>query len=168
MPDKTKQATDDQSQTNPSLPPLTGSARVKEQEPSAAAQAQEDKLMAEIVSTSEAMDAEALSKLKKEAPEIKRAQPQPELKPDVEDAGVKIPEEDADRVVRQGTTLNLPVSEDVYKKGQHTKVSGKIEGAPGQKIVTGVSSIAALVIWVGRLFKLAHKHAMKVVFRHAN
>lgn len=150
------------------LPPIpTGSTKAKEQEPVSAvsAAAEEDQLMAEITSTSEAMDAAAIERLQKDAPDIKRSQPQPELKPDVEDAGVKIPEQEADNVIRQGSTLSLPVSEKAYKKGQQTKVSGKIEGAPGQKIVVGVSSVAALAIWIGRLFKLAHMHAMKIVFR---
>lgn len=151
----------------PVVPTPGVAAKAKEQEPvsASAAKAEEDQLMAEITSTSEAMDAAAIERLQKDAPDIKRSQPQPELKPDVEDAGVKIPEQEADNVIRQGSTLSLPVSEEAYKKGQQTKVSGKIEGAPGQKIVVGVSSVAALAIWIGRLFKLAHMHAMKIVFR---
>ncbi len=141
----------------------SGSVKAKEQEPTAAARAQEDKLMAEIVSTSEVMRKEALDKLEKELPDIKRR----ELKmpADVEDAGVKIPEEDADKVIRDGTTLSLPVSDEVYNKGLSTKVSGKVVGAVGDKLVVGVSSIAALAMWIGRLLKMAHKHTMKIVFR---
>ena len=140
-----------------------GSTKTKEQEPSSKARAEEDKLMAEIVSTSEVMRREALDKLEKELPEIKRQELK--LPPDVEDAGVKIPEEDADKVIRDGTTLSLPVSEDAYKRGMHVKVGGKVEGTVGNKIVVGVSGIGALALWIGRLLKMAHKHAMKVIFR---
>jgi len=149
-------------------PPPSASTKAKEQEPisATAAKAEEDKLMAEIISTSEVMRKEALDKIEKELPDLKRQELK--LPPDVEDAGVKIPEEEADKVVRQGTNLSLPVSEETYKKGQETKIEGKVEGAPGAKIVVGVSSIAALAIWIGRLFKLAHKHTMKIIFRGGN
>ena len=33
------------------------------------------------------------------------------------------------------------------------------------KTVVGVSSLAALAIWVGRMVKVAHGHAKKAVFR---
>ena len=163
MPDD-KNSNDDKSQKSVTTPQSSGSSvKTKEQEP--AARAEEDKLMAEIVSTSEAMDAEALAKLQKESPEIKRAQPEAKLPPDVEDAGVKVPEEEADKVVKNGTTLSLPVSEDAYNKGLQVKVIGKVVGAVGDKIVVGVSSIGALALWAGRLLKMAHKHAIKVIFR---
>lgn len=168
MPNSTDPQTQSQDdQKTVVLPPLSspGQPKAKEQEPSKAARAEEDKLMAEIVSTSEAMDAEALAKLQKESPEIKRAQPEAKLPPDVEDAGVKVPEEEADKVIKEGTTLSFPVSEDVYKRGLQSAVIGKVVGAVGDKVVVGVSSIGALALWVGRLLKMAHKHAMKVIFR---
>ncbi len=166
---KSPQAISDDKKQKAQVPTSASVGRAKEQEPTAAteaiARAEEDKIMAEIYSTSEATRKEALDRIEKELPDLKEKRQELKLPPDVEDAGVKIPEEEADNVIKQGTTLSLPTSEEAYKNGQHTKVSGKIEGAPGQKIVVGVSSVAALAIWIGRLFKLAHKQAMKVVFR---
>ena len=149
----------------PVIQGATVSTKAKEQEPVGGSQAEEDKLMAEIVSTSEATDSEALAKLRKEAPDIKRSQPRPELKPDVEDAGVKVPEEEADKVVKSGSTLSLPVSEKDYQQGSATELGGKVVGTAHDKDVVGVSGISALALWIGRLLKMAHKHTMRVIFR---
>lgn len=132
----------------------------KEQEPTVSFE-DEAKIVAEIQDRSAAIDREAIERVRAEIPESKQAMPEPELAPDLEDAGVESPQKEADRVILQGASLNLPISEDEYEQGLKTKFGGKTF----DKSFVGVSSFIALSMWVGRLIKMAHKHAMKVVFR---
>ncbi|KKR65076.1 MAG: hypothetical protein UU05_C0029G0018 [Candidatus Curtissbacteria bacterium GW2011_GWA1_40_47] len=83
------------------------------------------------------------------------------MAPDVADSGVKAPQSQANEVVTQGTTINLPISEKEYKKGLHQKIAGVVVN----KVVVGTSSLFALATWVGRLIKIAHKHTIKVIFK---
>ena len=152
----------------PPTPPVTGSGspvapRVKEQEAVPSGKS-EDELMVEITTRAEALDRKAEAKVKESLTEVRRAVPEPEVPPDVEDAGVVSPVAAAEEVVKRGTTLDLPISEASYKKGLHQKVTGVVK----DKVVLGVSSLAALAMWIGRLIKMAHKHTMKVVFRSAD
>lgn len=136
----------------------------KEQEPvhdELAAKAEEEKLMTEIRTTAEAADKQALEAIQNSLKEAKRSVFEPELPPDVEDAGVVNPTKAAEAVVEKGTTIDLPIDEETYKKGLRAKVRGKSEG----KSFVGVASLTALALWIGRLLKLAHKHTMRVVFR---
>lgn len=137
-----------------------GGGAGKESEPAISFE-DEAKIVAEIGDRSSAIDREALDRVREQIPEAKQAMPEPELSPDVEDARVSNPQTDADNVVIKGATLNLPFSEGEYNKGLHIRIAGKIM----DKTVVGVSSLVALSMWIGRLIKMAHKHAMKVVFR---
>ena len=130
----------------------------KEQEPQFE---EEEKLMAEIRSAEAIADKEIAEKLKKEFKEIMEARPRPKLPPDVEDAGVFHPEDEAEKVVRDGTTLELPIGESSYEKGLHMKVAGAVRSG----VVMGVSSLVTLAMWAGRIIKMAHKHMMKVMFQ---
>lgn len=146
----------------PSLPPPIPKA--KEQEPAASektAEAEEEKLMAEIRTVAETADRQALEAIQETIAEAKRAHFEPELPPDVEDAGVVSPTKTAEEVVKQGTTIELGTTEQAYKQGLHKKIVGHVVN----KVVVGASSLAALAIWIARLVKLAHKHTMRVVFR---
>lgn len=134
--------------------------RVKEQEVAGDGKS-EDELMTEITTRAEALDREHEAKVRESLAEARRAVPEPKVPPDVEDAGVVSPQLAAEEVVKGGTTLDLPVAESVYKKGLHQKVAGAVK----DKVVVGVSSLAALALWIGRLMKMAHKHTMKVIFR---
>lgn len=134
---------------------------VKEQEPGGPTGGEENRMMAEIKTTSDAIDQEMETKVQEQLAEAKLAHPGPEIPPDVEDAGVGHPETDAEKVVRDGSTFNVDVDEKTYKKGLHVKVAGAVR----DKVVVGVSSLAALALWVGRLIKIAHKHTMKVIFK---
>lgn len=136
----------------------------KEQEPATsemAAEAEEDKLMTEIRTTAEGADRQALEAIQASIKDAKRAHFEPELPPDVEDAGVVSPTKKAEEVVARGTTIELGTSEQVYKQGLHAKIAGHV----ANKVVVGVSSLAALAMWIGRLIKVAHKHTMKVIFK---
>lgn len=121
----------------------------------------EDKIMAEIRTTAEAYDKQKLGEVEALIKEAKRAQVEPQIPPDVEDAGVVSPQTEAEKVVQMGSTLELPVSEEAYNRGLHKKVVGAVV----DKVVVGVSSLAALAMWIGRLLRIAHKHAMKVIWR---
>lgn len=173
MSAQNKTVKDDRSHVNPSALPSLGntpssSSKGKELESSDSLRKEEDRVMAEITTTADAIDREAIAKARESFPEIKQAVPEPELKPDVEDAGVKVPSVDAEDVITSGPTIELGTSENIYKKGLGMKVTGRVVGSVGNKIVVGVSSLAALAMWVGRMVKMAHKHAMKVVFRNAD
>jgi hypothetical protein len=162
--------TDDKNKKQPpsSMIDLQGRA-AKENEPTAedrSADLEEEKLMAEIRTTAEAADKQALEAIQGSLKEAKRASFEPELPPDVEDAGVVNPTKQAEEVVAKGTTINLPLTEEEYQKGLKTQIHGKSDE---KNSVFGVASIAALAIFIGRLFKLAHKHTMKVIFKkHAD
>jgi hypothetical protein len=131
----------------------------KELEPQEA-RAAEGKLMAEIKSTQDRVDQQALAELQEQV-DAAIAHPEPELPPDLVDTGVIRPEKEAEKVISDGTTLNLPIDEDEYRKGTKTNVSGTVSN----KSVIGVSSLVALAMWIGRLIKIAHKKTMRVVFR---
>jgi hypothetical protein len=122
---------------------------------------EEEMLMSEIRTTAETADRQALEAIQGSLKEAKRAVFEPELPPDVEDAGVVNPVKKAEEVVSKGSTIELPIDEEEYKDAQKTRVAGKSDN----KSIIGVSSIAALAIYIGRLFKMAHKHTMKIVFR---
>lgn len=147
---------DDQKKTT--AVPVGGPAAAKEIEPQFD---QEEKLMTEIRAAEAVADKEIAERLKKEFQEIVEAHPRPKLPPDVEDAGVFHPEAEAEKVVQDGTTLELPIDEPSYEKGLHMKVVGVVRSG----VVVGVSSLATLAMWARRIIKLAHKHMMKIVFR---
>ncbi|HSX18945.1 MAG TPA: hypothetical protein VLE91_02300 [Candidatus Saccharimonadales bacterium] len=154
--------------TTLAAPPVGAvSSAAKETEPGKTAAAEvadieEEKLMAEIRTTAEAADKQALEAIQESVKEVKRSHFEPELPPDVEDAGVINPQKAAEEVVINGPTIDLPIDEAKYKQGLKVKVSGKVDN---KKVVVGPSSLAAFAIWVGRILKLAHKHTMRVVFK---
>ena len=150
-------STDDQMAKRGIGAPLT-----KEQEsPPEAAEVEEEKLMAEIRTTAETADRQALEVIQTTIAEAKRAHFEPELPPDVEDAGVVSPVKKAEEVVQHGTTIELGTTEQAYKQGLHAKIAGHVTN----KVVAGVSSLAALALWISRLLKMAHKHTMRIIFR---
>lgn len=122
----------------------------------------EAKVVAEIKSTAAAIDKEAWERVRADVPEAKQAFGEAELPPDLEDSGIVSPPIEADKVVSRGTTISLPISKKEYEKGQRERFVGH---ASSGKSFVGVSSLIALSMWIGRLIKMAHKHAMRVVFR---
>lgn len=157
----------------PSTAPSSGGV-TKEAEPKKLEDTEEE-ILSEIVSTSEAADEQAEKAVQESLAEIKKkhglehvgklARPKPQIPADVYDAGVKSPQDDADAVVKQGTTLQVEVSEAKYKDALDEKVKAKTSR---EKVVFGPRSVVALAIWVGKMIKLAHTHAMKIVFRRGN
>lgn len=149
-------------------PPAAGVGQAKEHEPQnadseAKAQAEEDKLVAEIKTRGESLDAQALGEMQKVINEVKQGAAESiKLPPDVEDAGVVAPEQKAEEVVKDGATVVLPIEEETYKKGLKVKVSAK---TMVDKVAVGASSLFALAAWVGRLIKMAHRHTMRVMFK---
>ena len=159
MSDQTKLAKSDDAATNPASSATLGKG--KEVESTASLQKDEDKLWVEIKTRSDAIDQEMETKVQEQLKEAKLSHPAPHLSPDVEDAGVTHPETDAEKVVRDGAILTVDVDEKTYKKGLSTAVAGAVK----DKVVVGVSSLAALAMWIGRLLKMAHKHTMRVIWR---
>ncbi len=125
----------------------------------------EEKLVAEIKTTADKLDAQALEQIQGDIREAQRAVSEPELPPDVEDAGVISPAKQAEEVVEKGTTLEFPVTAQAYEEGKKVSLKAKVAGG----VVTGVSSIIPLTMLIGRIIKIVHKHTtgriMKVVFR---
>ena len=153
-------AADDQSQKT--QPQRAGGTIAKEQEPTPpAGEDQEKKILSGIIQTSEAADNQAEKQVKEAIEDARLARPEPQIPPDVADSGVKSPEQEAEKVVAEGTTIELPVAEEEYQKGLHQKVAGVVVNS----VVFGVSGLAGLATWVGRIIKIAHKHTMRVVFR---
>lgn len=141
----------------------------KEAEPAGTATesfAEEKELIAQIETTAEELDKKAIEVVEKELSDVKASQPAPKLPPDVEDAGVVNPQEEADNVIKNGPTLNLPISELEYKQGLKTGAKGRWYRQ--EKEMVGVKGILALALWVGRLVKRAHKKAVSVIFRKGN
>ena len=129
----------------------------------------EKELMAEIKTTAEKLDAEALERIQGDISEARRAMPEPQLPPDVEDSGVTGPVQEAEKVVTKGgSTLELPVTEEAFREGQKTPFRAKVVNG----VVTGVSGIIPLTMWIGRIIKMVHKHTtgrvMKVVFKRSS
>lgn len=160
---KTKKSDDLKNQ-----PQVSGTSLTKEGEPLITSFEDEAKIIAEITSKSRELDNEAfqetLNEVRKHVPEVKERVSEPELAKEVKDAGVVNPQQEADQVVAKGPSLDLPLSEEEYAKGQSEKLGGKSV----DKSIVGVSSLIALTMWVGRMIKLAHKHAMRVIFKKGN
>ncbi len=151
-----------------SLPQLTPNSDMEQvsaprggKEGDAAVFAQEAKIVAEIKTTAEALDRQALETLQKDLAEAKHGKPEPVIPPDLEDAGVINPTAEAEKVVSEGPSLELPISEKAYNAGLKTKVSGSSK----DNEIIGVRSVVALALWVKRVVLLAHKHAKRVIFR---
>ena len=125
---------------------------------------EEKKLVAEIQDRSSELDRAELEKIRTHIPEVKQAVPEPELPMEVANSGVISPQAEADKVISSGTELDLPISEDEYKKGLNSNFNSKVS----DQDIVGVSSLIAMVMWVGRLIKMAHKHAMKVIFKKSS
>jgi len=135
------------------------SPKAKEQEPKAEKTGEG---LADLIQEVETHDKEAIGKVSAEiGEEARQSVPEIEIPPDVADAGVKSPAQEAADVIAKGSTLDVPITEEKYKEGLHQKVTGKVVN----KVVVGVSGLFALAAWVGRMVKIAHKHTMKVVFR---
>src|SRR3990167_618025 len=158
--DGTVNPSGDDDQSAPVQPLPQAGSLPKEKEP-APLQKEEAKILSEIVKSSEAVDEQAEQEVVKAISEARLSMPEPKLPPDVADSGVKSANQEAKEVITRGTTINLPIEEDQYKKGLHLK----IKTAVVDKVVFGTSSLFALATWVGKIIKFAHKHAMRVVFR---
>jgi len=132
--------------------------KAKEQEPSGE---KRDETLGELIQQVESHDKEAAEKVSGEIEEARQSLPEIEIPPDVADAGVKSPGQEAGEVVKKGPTFEAPITEEEMNKGLHQKVVGKVVN----KVVVGVSGFFALATWVARMVKVAHKHTMRVVFR---
>ena len=86
---------------------------------------------------------------------------EPKIGPDLEDHGVFSPEIQASNALKKGV-LELPMTEEEFESARKAKVGGKSDEKDS---VLGVSSIVALAMWVGRVIKMAHGHALRIVFR---
>jgi len=139
----------------------TSGAILKEQEAKPLTDKEEEKIVAEIKTRAERLDFEAIESVRTSIQEARLATPEPIIPPEVADTGIKAPQEEANKVVSEGSTIELPITEQEYKTGLHQKV----KAAVFDKVVVGTSSLFALAALVGRLIKIAHKHTMRVIFR---
>ena len=132
--------------------------KAKEQEPSGE---KRDETLGELIQQVESHDKEAVEKVSGEIEEARQSYPEIELPPDVADAGVKSPGQEAAEVIKKGPTFEAPITEEEMNKGLHQKITGKVVN----KVVVGVSGFFALATWVARMIKIAHKHTMRIVFK---
>ena len=133
--------------------------KAKEQEPSGE---KRDETLGELIQQVESHDKEQIEKVSAEiGKEARQSIPEIEIPPDVLDAGVKSPGQEAAEVVKKGPTIEVPITEEEMNTGLHQKVTAKVVN----KVVVGVSGLFALATWVARMVKVAHKHTMRVVFR---
>ncbi len=151
--DDKKSVTDSQKMT-----PVQPVSKPKEQEPESA-----DAALAEIQErekeATKVAERELTETIGKEA---KLKEPEPEIPPEVKEVGVKSPEKEASEILKKGATVDLAITEDTYKKGEQAKLDAKVTV---KREVLGVASIIALAMYVGRMIKMAHHHAKKVVFK---
>ncbi len=161
MPVPTTNQQDDQVTQDADLAAV-GSSKAKEIEPQ---RAEEKRLLDEVVEASEKQDKEAEEKLQESlGKEARLSQPHPKIAADVSDAGVVSPQRTASQVISKGPTVELPISEEEYVAGEKTKVKGNV----ADKEVIGVFSLAAFAMFIGRIIKLAHKHAKRIIFRDSS
>src|SRR3990167_4687167 len=133
----------------------------KEQEPTQSEQS--DRVIGKIYETQKEADKQAEKEIQEAiGKEGRLREPEIKIPPDVADAGVVSPETEASETLSGDTTVELPMTEDEFKLGEHAKVDAKVTE---KKEVLGVDSLVALALFVGRLIKLAHYHAKRIVFR---
>lgn len=142
-------------------PAVSSGPVTKEQEPTQSEQS--DRAVSEIYETQKEADRQAEKEIQQAlGKEGKLKEPEIKIPPDVADAGVVSVDTEASEALLKDTTVDLPLTEDEYKRGERAKVNAKVTQ---KKEVLGVASLVALVLFVGRMIKLAHHHAKRVVFR---
>ncbi len=123
---------------------------------------EEGQLLDEVKEKYKEADLEAQKQVEQALGNETKVKAEAKISPDVREVGVTSHDEDASDVLKKGGTIKIPVSQDVFEKGQSTRLGGK---RLINRNIVGVSSLAALAIFVGRLLKMAHKHVRKVIFR---
>jgi hypothetical protein len=161
MPTPTVQSGDQKAKSNVITDVATGNI-AKELEPQ---RVEEKRLLDEVSEASEQHDREAERKVQESlGKEARLSQPHPTIPQDVSKSGVVSPQKEASKTVAVGSTIELPITEEEYIQGEKTKVGGSVS----DKGIIGVSSLVALAMFVGRMIRLAHKHAKQVIFRKSS
>jgi hypothetical protein len=160
-PSSGRSLTQDDDQSQKSQNQSVSGTLLKEQEAKPLTDKEEEKIVVEIKTSAEALDSEMIESVRTSIQEARLATPEPKISPEVADTGIKAPQEEANKVVSEGSTIELPITEQEYKTGLHQKVKAAVV----DKVVVGISSLFALAALVGRLIKIAHKHTMRVIFR---
>lgn len=124
---------------------------------------EEAKLLDEVKEKYKEADLEAQKQVEHAIGEETKNRTEVKIAAQVRDAGLVSHEEEASNVVKHGGALELAVSEEKYKQGKKTGIGGK---RLINKNIVGVSSLAAMAVFIGRLLKVAHKHAKRVIFRN--
>lgn len=139
-------------------PTVIGVPAVKEQEPP-----QPDLAASTIYETQKEADRQAEKEIQEAiGKEGRLKEPEAQIPPDVEDAGVVSPEKEASETLSKDSTFEMPITEDEFKLGEHAKLNAKVTE---KKEVWGVASLVALALLVGRLIKIAHHHMKKISFK---
>lgn len=172
MPDPTdtssdvKAKSDDSHTQSPKTPaddkkPSSVSQPQREQEPAATeSQSEAFGKIQEISKEAEInAEAEVQNALGEEA---RLSQKEPKIGPDLEDHGVRSPEADASRVIKDGGVVELPITEEELHEAQKAKIVAHVDE---KKNVSGVSSVIALAMWAGRIIKMAHEKTLKIIFK---
>jgi len=119
----------------------------------------------EHIKSQEALDEQALKAISGEIEGARLKEPTPKVGADIS-MHLKSPQEEADNVVKQGSTISVGVTQEEYEEGNKEKVEVKKDWTT--LVYWGPKSLVAAVIRAGRLIKIAHTHALKVVFRKSN
>ncbi len=126
---------------------------------------EEGQLLNEVKEKYKEADLEAQKVVEQALGSEAKARAEVKIAPDLREAGVASHEENATDVIKKGSDLQIPISEDTFQAGRSVKLGGK---RFINRNIVGVSSLAALVIFVGRLVKVAHRHARRIIFRKSD
>ncbi len=138
---------------------ITTTIGTKEAEP---VNIEEEKLLKEVVERSRQADLEAEKKIEEAiGQEARLSRPEIKVPSDIAKHGVKSPQAEASVIAQKGSDIELPITEQDYKAGEKME----IKGVDDHKSIIGVSSLAAFVLYLGRIIKLAHKNTKKIIFR---
>ncbi len=141
-------------------PEVKSSSQTKEVEPRS--KGRED-AMSETIKSQEAVDKHAIELVEEDILDAKARDAEPKIPGDVASAGIKSPQVEAEKVLSDGPSIELPITQEEYETGNKEKINVKKDWTT--LVYWGPKSLIGAVIRAGRLIKIAHTHAMKIVFR---
>ena len=149
------------SQADDKIPAASGISKEVELAAEKSQFEQEKQLIETIVKRSDEIDKHLQEKVQGDITEARLSRPEPEISEDLDEVGLKAPLNDANDLLKKGTTIEIPYDEEKIEQGLHTRIVGKMVN----NAVIGVSSLAGLAMWALRIIKIAHKRALQVIFR---
>lgn len=120
-----------------------------------------EKIHPEITETDREAEVHAESKLNEALGQDARLKDKFTVPEDLKDV-LASPQDEASDVLKKGSTIVLPISQESYEAGKEVKD----EGVVVDKSIVGTRSIVGLVMYATRTIKrLAHSTVKKVIFR---